>query len=91
MNYSVERGTRFLHPYRGSLIDSTFLAGATPPASTVPPKVDDKIDDNSTDEDKKENDILIDDRPAVGSEYIEEEKDASGITNLEENVFKPWT
>ncbi|XP_065223039.1 zinc finger RNA-binding protein isoform X2 [Planococcus citri] len=53
-------------------------AGATPPATAVPPKVEEKIEDISTDEDKKENDVLIDDRPAVGSEYIEEEKDATG-------------
>lgn len=53
-------------------------AASTSTASAPVIKPDEKLDD-SADDDKKDNDLLIDDRPAVGSEYIEEEKDATGL------------
>ncbi len=57
-------------------------ATTTAAAAVTVDKVEEKFEE-SFEEDKKDNDIsLIDDRPAVGSEYIEEEKDSSGTCSI---------
>lgn len=56
---------------------NSAAASTTTAISATASKPEDRLDD-STEDDKKDNDLLIDDRPAVGSEYIEEEKDATG-------------
>lgn len=65
----------------GSIVDGGSGSGSgTVPVTTSSTIVnaDEKVDE-LVDEEKKDNELsLIDDRPAVGSEYIEEEKDASG-------------
>lgn len=63
----------------GSVIDGGSGSGTVPAAvSSTVVNADEKVDE-LVDEEKKDNELsLIDDRPAVGSEYIEEEKDASG-------------
>lgn len=61
-----------------NLAGNSAAASTSTATSATVNKPDDKLDD-STEDEKRDNDLLIDDRPAVGSEYIEEEKDATGL------------